>query len=123
MFPCCQCDKLLSSKCALNDHKRKKHNFEATDLVKIFKCGHCGISFTKSCNLSRHLRYPRNSSGHYRCFSCPTYFGNVSTLTQQQEQNHSDVTLGGPNNNVSDLVDFTTEAVISKLQIEPSTQA
>ena len=117
MFPCCKFDKLLSSKYALNDHKRKKHNFEAIDLVKIFKCGHCEVSFTKSCNLLHHSRNQRNSSGNYRCFSCPTYFGNLSTLTQHQEQNHSDVTLGGPNINVSGLVDFTTEAVNSKFQI------
>ena len=117
MFPCCECDKLLSSKRALNDHKRKKHNFEAIDLAKVFKCGHCEVSFTKSCNLVRHLRNQHNSSGNYRCFSCPTYFGSLSTLTQHQEQYHSDVSLGRPNINVSDLLDFTTEAVNSKFQI------
>ena len=117
MFPCCECDKLLSSKRALNDHKRKKHNFEAIDLAKVFKCGRCEVSFTKSCNLLRHLRNQHNSSGNYRCFSCPTYFGSLSTLTQHQEQYHSDVSLGRPNINVSDLLDFTTEAVNSKYQI------
>ena len=117
MFPCCKCDKLLTSKCALNDHKRKKHNFETIDLAKVFKCGHCKVSFTKSCNLLRHQRIQRNSSGNYQCFSCPTYFGSLSTLIQHQEQYHSDVSLGRPNINVSDLLNFTTEAVNSKFQI------
>ena len=65
----------------------------------------------------RHLRNQHNSSGNYRCFSCPTYFGSLSTLTQHQEQYHSEVSLGRPNINVSDLLDFTTEAVNSKFQI------
>ena len=60
MFPCCKCDKLLSSKLALNDHKRKKHNFEVIDLVKVFTCGHCEVSFAKSCNVLRHLRTKAN---------------------------------------------------------------
>ena len=108
MFPSCKCDKLLSSKRALYDHKQKKHKLEEIDLAKVFECGHCEVSFTKSCNLLRHLRNQNNSSGHYRCFSCPTYFGNFSPLTQHQEQYHSDVSFGGPNINVSDLPDFTT---------------
>ena len=71
----------------------------------------------KSSNLLPHLRNQHNSSGNYRCFSCPTYFGNLSTLTQHQEQYHSDVSLGRLKINVSDLLDFTTEAVNSKFQI------
>ena len=117
MFHCCECDKLLSSKRALNDHKRKKHNFQAIDLAKVFKCGQSEVSFTKSCNLLRHLRNQHISSGNYGCFSCPTYLGSLSTLTQHQEQYHSDVSLGRPNINVSDLLDFTTEAVNSKFHI------
>ena len=117
MFPCCECDKLLSSTRALNNHKRKKHNFEAIDLAKVFNSGHCEVSFTKSCNLLRHLRNQHNSSGNYRCFSCTTYSGSISTLTQHQEQYHSDVSLGRPNIYVTDLLDFTTEAVNSKFQI------
>ena len=38
-------------------------------------------------------------------------------MTQHQEQYHSDVTFGRPNINVSDLLDFTTEAVNSNFQI------
>ena len=117
MSPCCKCHKLFSSKRALHDHKRKKYNFEAIDLAKVFKCSGCEVSFTKSCNFLRHLRNQHNSSGQYRCFSCPTYFGNLSRLTQHQEQYHSYVSPGGPNINVSDLLDFTTEAVNSKFQI------
>ena len=117
MFPWCKSDKFLSSKRAFNDHERKKHNFEAIDPAKVFKCGYCEVSFTKSCNLLRHLRTQHNTSGNYRCFSCSAYFGSLSTLTQYQEQYHSDVSLGRPNINVSDLLDFTTEAVNSKFQI------
>ena len=45
------------------------------------------------------------------------YFGSLSTLTQHQKQYHSDVFLGGPQINISDLLDFTTRAVFSKFQI------
>ena len=38
-------------------------------------------------------------------------------MTQHQEQYHSDVSLGRPKINVSDLLDFTTEAVNSKFQL------
>ena len=117
MFPCCKCDKLFSSKLALNDHKRKKHNFEVIDLVKVFTCGHCEVSFAKSCNVLRHLKNQGKSSANYQCFSSPTYFGNLWTMTQHQEQYHSDVSLGRPNINVSDLLDFTIEPVNSKFQI------
>ena len=79
------------------------------DFVRFF--------FTKSCNLLRHLGNQHNSSGNYQGFSCPTYFGNLSTLTQRQEQYHSDVYLRRPNINVSDLIDFITEAINSKFQI------
>ena len=125
MFISCKRDKLLSSKRALIDHKRKKHNFEAVDLAKGFKSGHCEVSSTKSCYLLLHLRNQHNSSGNYRCFSYPTYFGNLSTLTQHQEQYHSDVSLGRPNINVSELLDFAAEAVNSiflfhRLKLEDS---
>ena len=60
-----------------------------------------------------HLKYQHKSSGNYRCFSCLTYSGNLSILTQHQKY-HSDVSLGI---NVSDLLDFITEAVNSKFQI------
>ena len=86
--------------------------------AKFFKCGHCEASFTKTCNLLRHIRNQHNSSGNYGCFSCPTYFGNLSTLTQHQEQYHSDVSLKRPKINVSDLLDFTNEAVNSKFQTQ-----
>ena len=118
VFPWCKCDQLLlSSKRALKYHKRKKHNFEAIDVAKVFKCGRCEASFTISCHLLRHLRNQQNSSDNYRCFSCPDYLGNLSKLTQHKEQYHSDVSFGGPNINVSDLLDFTTEAVNSKFQM------
>ena len=116
MFTFCKCDKLWSSKRALNDHKRKKHNFEAIDPAKVFKCGPCEDSITKFCDILCHLRNQHKLSENYRCFSCPTYFENLSTLTQHQEQYQSDVSLGRPNINVSDLLDFTTEAVNSQFQ-------
>ena len=116
MFPCYKCDKLLSSKRALNDHKRKKHNFEAVDLPRVFKCGHFDVSFTKFYNLLGHLRNQHNSLGNSRCFSCPSYCGNLSTSTQQ-EHYHSDLSLGRPNINFSDMLDFPTEAVKTKFQI------
>ena len=118
MFPCSECDKLLGSKRSLQDHKRKKHNFEASDLAKIFKCGHCEVVLlTRSGNLLRHLRNQHNSTGSYRCFSCPTYFGNHPALNQHQELYHSDISFGRASIDVSDLLDFTSEAVNSKYKI------
>ena len=117
MFPCDECDKLLSSKRALNDHKRKKHNCQENVSAKIFKCGHCEVFFTKSCNLLRHLRNQHESGSSYRCFSCPTYFGELKALTNHQEQDHNDVSSPNANVDFSDLLDFTTEAVNSKFRI------
>ena len=112
-----QCDKLLSSKRALNDHKRKKHNCQENVSAKIFKCGHCEVSFTKSCNLLRHLRSQHESGSSYRCFSCPTYFGELKSLTDHQEQYHNDISSSTAKVDFSDLLDFTTEAVNSKFRI------
>ena len=116
MFPCDECDKLLSSKRALNDHKRKKHNCQENVSAKIFKCGHCEVSFTKSCNLLRHLLSQHESSSNYRCFF-PTYFGWLNALTDHQEQYHNDISSSTANVDFSDLLDFTTEAVNSKFRI------
>ena len=117
MFPCDEGDKLLSSKRALNDHKRKKHNCQENVSAKIFKCGHCEVSFTKSCNLLRRLRSQRESGSSYRWFSCPTYFGELKSLTDHQEHYHNDISSSTANVDFSDLLDFTTEAVNSKFRI------
>ena len=117
MFPCDECDKLLSSKRALNDYKRKKHNCQENVSAKIFKCGHCEVSFTKSCNLLRHLRSQHESGSSYRCFSCPTCFGELKSLTDHQEQYHNDISSSLANVDFSDLLDFTTEAGNSKFRI------
>ena len=117
MFPCDECDKILRSKRALNDHKRKKHNCQENVSAKIFKCGHYEVSFTKSCNLLHHLRSQHESASSYRCFSCPTYFGELKSLTDHQEQYHNDKSSSTGNVDFSDLLDFTTEAVKSKFRI------
>ena len=117
MFPYDECDKLLSSKRGPNDHKRKKHNCQENVSAKIFKCGHCKVSFTKSCNLLRHLRSQHESGSSYRCFSYPTYFGELKSMTDHQEQYHNDISSSTPNVDFSDLLDFTTEAVNSKFRI------
>ena len=67
-FPCDECDKLSSSKRALNDHKRNKHNCQENVSAKIFKCGHCEVSFTNSCNLLHGLRRQHKSGSSFRCF-------------------------------------------------------
>ena len=117
MFPCDECDKLLSSKRALNDHKRQKHNSQKNVSAQIFKCGHCEVSFTKSWNLLRHLRNRHESGSSYRCFSCPTYFGELKALTDHQQQYHNDISSSNANVDFSDLPDVTTEAVNSKFRI------
>ena len=106
----------MSSKRALNDHKRKKHKCQENVSAKIFNCGHCKVSFTKSCNLLRHLRSQYESGSSYRCF-CPTYFGELKSLTDHREQYHNDISSSTPNVDSSDLLDFTTEAVNSKFRI------
>ena len=117
MFPCDECDNLLSSKGAFNDHKRKKHNSQENVSAKIFKCGHCEISFTKSCILLRHLKSQHESGSSYRCFSCPTYFGQFKAMTDHQEQYQNDLSSSTAIVDFSDLLDFTTEAVNSKFGI------
>ena len=91
-------------------------------LRKIFKCGHCEVSFTKCCNLLRHLRSQHESGSSYVSllvprFSCPTYFGEFKALTDHQEQYHNDISSFTANADFSDLLDFTTEAVNSKVRI------
>ena len=117
MFPCNECDKLLSSKRALNDHKRKKHNCQENVSAKVFKCGHCEVFLTKSCKLLRHLRNQHEWGSSYRCFSCPTYFGELKALTDHQEQYHNDISSSNANADFSDLLGFTTEGVNSKFRI------
>ena len=117
MFPCDECDRFLSSKRALNDHKRKKHNCQENVSSKIFKCGPCEVSFTKSCNLLRHLRNQHEPGSSYRCFPCLTYFGELKALTDHQEQDHNDISSPNANVDFSDLPDFTAEAVNSKFRI------
>ena len=117
MFPCDQCDKFLSSKRALNDHKWKKHNCQENVSAKIFKRVHREVSFTKSCNLLRHLRSQHESGSSYRCFSCPTYFRELKSLTDNQEQYQNDISSSTANVDFSDLRDFTTEPVKSKFRI------
>ena len=116
IFPWDEYDKLLSSKRAFSDHKRKKHNCQKNVSAKIFKCGHCQFSFTKSCKLLRHLRNHHKSGSSYRCFSCPTYFGELKALTDHQEQDHNDISSNA-NVDFPDLLDFTTEAVNPKFGI------
>ena len=117
IFPCDECDKLFSSKRALNDYKRKKHNCQQNVSAKVFKCAHCDVSLTKSCKLLRHLRNQHESGSSYRCFSRPTYFGVLKALTDHQEQYHNDISSSNANVDFSDLLDFTTEDVNSKFRI------
>ena len=117
IFPCDECDKLLSSRRALNDHRRKKHNCQDNLPAKIFRCGLCEVSFAKSCNLLRHLKSQHESGSSYRCFSCLTYFGEFEALIDHEEQYHHDISSSTANVDFSDLLDFTTEAVNSKFRI------
>ena len=107
---------IIELKTFLNDHKRKKHNCQENVSAKIFKSGHCEVSFTKSCNLLRHLSNQHASGSNYRCFCCPTYFGELKALTDHQEQYHNDIS-SDEKVDFSDLLDFTTEAVNSKFRI------
>ena len=61
MWPGSECDKMLRSKRSLNHHLRKKHNVENKN-ARDYQCGHCEISFTRSCNLLRHLRSQHQST-------------------------------------------------------------
>ena len=100
----------LQSKRSLKDHLRKNHNVENND--KVYQCGHCDISFTRSCNLLRHLRSQHLSLKSDRCFSCPTYFRSPAPLGDHQELHHSSLPSTSVSfNNVCDLIDFSTEAM------------
>ena len=95
----------------------KKHNVDNKN-AKVYQCGHCEISFTRSCNLLRHLRSQHQSTNSFRCFSCPNYFGSLASLSDHQELHHSKLPSTSVSfNNVCDLIDFSTEAVNSKFQI------
>ena len=116
MSPCSEYDKQLRSKRSLNDHFRKKHNVE-NKKAKSYQCGHCEISFTRSCNLLRLLGSQHQSTNSYRCFSCQTYLGSLASLSDHQELHHSKLPSTSVSfNNVCHLIDFSTEAVNSKFQ-------
>ena len=94
--------------------KSEKNSVENKN-AKVYQCGHCEISFTRSCNLLRHLRSQHQSTKSYPCFSCPTNFGSLASLRDHQELNHSKLPLTSVSfNNICDLIDFSTEPVNSK---------
>ena len=95
----------------------ERNNCQENVSAKIFKRGHCQVSFTKSCKLLRHLRNQHESGSRYCCFSCTTYFGELKALTDHQEQDHNDISSSNANVDFSDLLDFTTEAVNPKFRI------
>ena len=117
MFSCTECDKLLPSKRALNDHRRKKHQSGTNSAIKTFLCGDCDSWFTTTSNLLRHIRNQHDSSNPYRCFSCPTYFGKRSAWIDHNEVFHTEKIVNTNALAVSDLLDFSTEAVSAKFQI------
>ena len=116
MWPCSECDKLLRSKRSFQTICEKNKVENKND--KFYQCGHCEMSFTRSCNLLRHLRSQHQSTNSFRCFSCPTYFGSLASLSDHQELHHSNLPSTSVSfNNVCVLIDFSTEAVNSKFQI------
>ena len=64
-----------------------------------------------------HLRNLHESGSSYRCFSCPTYFGELKAMTDDQGQYHNDISSSDANVDFSDLLDLITEAVNSKFRI------
>ena len=95
----------------------EKNNVENKN-AKIYQCGLYEISFTRSCNLLRHMRSQHYLTNSFCFFFCPAYFGPLASLAGHQELHHSDLPCTFVSfNNVRDLIDFSTEAMNSKFQI------
>lgn len=117
MLNCTECDKLFGSERALKDHMRKKHDRKINSNAKVFRCGECDTCFTISSNLLRHIRNKHNSSNSYRCFSCPTYFGNQGALGDHNKVFHAEATAPTTIDDVSSVLEFSTKAMNSKFHI------
>ena len=65
----------------------------------------------------RLLRSQNQSTNSYRCFSCPTYFGSLASLSDHQELHFKLPSTSVSFNKVCDRTDFSTEAVNSKIRI------
>ena len=89
---------------------KKKHQNGTIFAVKTFLCGDCDSWFPTTSNLLRHNRNQHDSSNPYRCFSCPTYFHHNEVFHTEEIVNTNVLA-------VSDLLDFSTEAVSVKFQI------
>ena len=114
LFPCIECGKLLSSKRALNDHKRKKHNCQENVSARFLKFAQGEVFFSKSCNLLHHLSNQHEAGCGYLCFFCPTHFEVLKSLKNHQEQYHNEISSSTVNVDFTDLLAFTTETMISE---------
>ena len=106
----------MISQRALTNHIKTKH-FDGSRNAKVFQCGHCSVGFTQVKNLLRHLRSQHHLNGHYRCSSCPTFFG-CSTSLNDHENDHEMAISSRPRvAEESSVVEFTTRALNSRFQI------
>ena len=64
----------------------------------------------------RHLRSQHRLNGHYRCASCPTFFGSPTSLNDHE--NDHEITTPRPRlAEESSVVEFTTRALSSRFKI------
>ncbi|EDV44441.2 uncharacterized protein Dana_GF20327 [Drosophila ananassae] len=100
--PCDQpgCERVYTSRVAMQKHKRLKHNPRARDLARKFICEQCGASFNQSANLKYHRRtkHPTEdevaakeggSGERYFCEPCQKEFHSRYTLKYHTLQQHS----------------------------------
>ena len=82
------CQKVFTSKRALFQHIRRKHNKETTFHLRNFVCGHCNQNLSSSFNLIRHIRNIHNLTGNFKCLSCFVVFGCADLLGSHEKQIH-----------------------------------
>ncbi|KAH8420422.1 hypothetical protein KR009_010114 [Drosophila setifemur] len=100
--PCDQpgCERIYTSRIAMQKHKRLKHNPRARDLARKFVCEQCGATFNQSANLKYHRRtkHPTEdevaakeggSGERHFCVSCQKEFHSRYTLRYHTLQQHA----------------------------------